>query len=376
MKVIPINFFRRTLEQIRDYFKNMNIILLVLTLLLIIIGLVGVYSATYSGQKIFFYKQLIWYGLGLILMVVFANINYNIFMGIANQLYYFFCVLLALVLVFGHTSLGAQRWLKLPGFNLQPSEFMKLVLSFTIIRFIAIHQKESFTIKNMFKMFGLIIVPMLLVLKQPDLGTAILMVPVTLLIFYMGNMPWKKLLAIILIGLVIIPAGYHFLKDYQKQRIMIFLNPRIDPMGAGYNVIQSQIAVGSGSGAGKGWLRGTQSQLNFIPIKHTDFIFAVIAEEFGFMGGFVIIALYLLLVMEGLNIVKLCRFLGGKMMASAITGIIFCQAVINIGMNIGLMPVTGITLPLLSYGGSSTLMVLMALGILQNIYREYMKAEG
>ncbi len=375
MKYIPVNFFRQALKETGNYFKNINVILLTLTLILIFTGIVSIYSATYATQKIFFYKQITWYVLGLVLMVIFANINYNIFMGIANQLYFFFCGLLLLVLVFGHSSLGAQRWLKLPGFNLQPSEFMKLILSFTIIRFIAVHQKESFTIKNLFKMLGIIILPMLMILKQPDLGTAILMVPVTLLIFFMGNMPWKKLIMIILIGLIVIPAGYHFLKDYQKQRIMIFLNPNIDPMGAGYNVIQSQIAVGSGNAAGKGWLRGTQSQLNFIPIKHTDFIFAVIAEEFGFLGGIFVIIIYLLLVMEGLNIVKLCRFLGGKMMASAITGIIFCQVIINIGMNIGLMPVTGITLPLLSYGGSSTLMIMAALGIMQNIYKEYMKAE-
>jgi len=165
------------------------------------------------------------------------------------------------------------------------------------------------------------------------------------------------------------------LKDYQKQRLLVFINPQADPVGAGYNVIQSKIAIGSGKFFGRGWLRGPQSQLNFIPIKYTDFIFSVICEEFGFVGGLFVVLIYYILIMEILKIVKLCKFTGGKMLAAAISTVIFIQFIINVGMTIGLLPVTGLTLPLLSYGGSSIIFIMIIIGISQNIYREYMKGE-
>ena len=310
-------------------------------------------------------------------MLVFANFNYNNFFALANWLYGFFLFLLLAGAGIGHTSLGAQRWLKIGGFQFQPSEFMKLIVPIAVIRAILVMQREAFTWKNLGRIFAYNnFADSLLILKQPDLGTAILLVPLMLVIFLVGNIPVKKLVIIIFVGLLITPVVYVVLKDYQKQRLGCFLEPSEDPLGAGYNVIQSQIAVGSGRLAGKGWMQGTQSQLNFIPIKYTDFVFAVIAEESGFLGGMLVIFIYFVLVMEGLKVVKLCRYTGGKMLGAAITGIIFTQFAINIGMTMGLMPVTGITLPLLSYGGSSVMAIMMSIGILQNIYREYLKAEG
>ena len=363
-------------EQARRYIKSMNPVILVSMFLLMGVGAAAIYSATGGINGGFFTKQLMWYFAGIILMFVFANINYNNFFALANWLYGFFIFLLLVVLIFGHSSLGAQRWIKIGGFQFQPSEFMKLIVSLAVIRAILVMQKDAFTWKNLGRVFLIVVFPIALILKQPDLGTAILLVPLMLVIFLVGNIPVKKLVIIIVVGLLITPVAYVVLKDYQKQRLAVFLNPQIDPLGAGYNVIQSQIAVGSGKLAGKGWMQGTQSQLNFIPIKYTDFVFAVIAEEFGFLGGMLVIIIYFVLVMEGLKIVKLCRYTGGKMLSAAITMIIFSQFAINIGMTMGLMPVTGITLPLLSYGGSSVMAIMMSLGILQNINREYLKAEG
>ncbi|HRU40210.1 MAG TPA: FtsW/RodA/SpoVE family cell cycle protein, partial [Candidatus Goldiibacteriota bacterium] len=280
------------------------------------------------------------------------------------------------VMVFGHTSLGAQRWIKIGGYQFQPSEFMKIIIPLAVIRMVLVMQKEAFTWKNLGRIFLLTAVPMLLILKQPDLGTAILIIPLILAVLFIGNMPVRKLAGIIVAGLLALPGIYFLLKDYQKERLHVFVNPQIDPLGAGYNVIQSQIAVGSGQIFGKGWMQGTQSQLNFIPIKYTDFIFSVIAEEAGFVGGMIIILIYFVLVMEGLKVVKLCSYTGGKMLAASLIMIIFSQFAINVSMTMGLMPVTGITLPLLSYGGSSVMSTMIAIGVIQNIYREYRKAEA
>jgi len=362
-------------ERIKDIYRNMNWVVFGTTVLLMVIGALAIYSATSTSTKPFLMKQVVWYVIGFIIMMIFANINYNNLISLANYLYAAFLIILVFVLFWGHESLGATRWIKIGGVQFQPSEFMKIIVSLAVIRFILVRQKEAFTWKNLAKIAVLVAVPLFLILAQPDLGSAILIIPLVLVVLFMGNISVKKLVIILIIGMLILPAGYLVLKDYQKQRIKVFLNPDIDPLGAGYNVIQSQIAVGSGRLTGKGWVQGTQSQLNFIPIKYTDFIFAVIAEEFGFLGGVAVTLIYFILIMEGLKIVKLCRYNGGKMLGGALSIIIFSQVTINIGMNIGIMPVTGITLPLLSYGGSSVLVIMIALGILQNIYREYMKVE-
>ncbi len=366
----------RPLGDLKNYFSGMNKIILVCTFLLLLIGLVEIYSATYSNTINFFEKQIVWYVLGLVGMVVMANLNYNILLKMGNFLYWTLSGILLVVLIIGHSALGAQRWLKLGSFQFQPSEFMKIVLALAMVRYIIINSKNAFSFKNILIMILLMAFPLVLILFQPDLGTALLMIPMTLVIFYIGNISLKKMTGLIISGLLMMPLVFNFLKDYQRQRIDVFFNPNIDRLGAGYNVIQSQIAVGSGGLLGKGFLQGTQSQLNFIPIRHTDFIYAALAEEFGFWGSIILLIIYFVLIMEGLKIVKLCKSTGGKMLAGALTYMLLFQIFINIGMNIGIMPVTGLTLPLLSYGGSSVLVVMMALGILQNIYKEYMKAEG
>lgn len=366
---------KRIIITLKGLFKNFNIVLLITVFLLITIGTFAIYSATGGMVNEIFTKQIIWYVIGLILMVVFSNINYNNLIIVANYFYYFFIVLLILVHLLGHIALGAQRWLKFGIFQFQPSEFMKIIVPLVVIRFILIKHNDSWTLKSLMKIFLITITPIVFILKQPDLGTAIIIIPIVLVILFIGNIPLKKFISIIFILMLIIPVGYMLLKDYQKQRLIVFFNPQVDPLGAGYNVIQSKIAIGSGKFFGRGWMRGPQSQLNFIPIKYTDFIFSVICEEFGFIGGLFVVLVYYILIMEILKIVKLCKFTGGKMLASAIATIIFVQFIINIGMTIGLLPVTGITLPLLSYGGSSIIFIMTIIGISQNVYREYMKGE-
>ncbi len=370
-----MNIQKKIIIKFKSLFKNFNNVLLITTLLLITIGIISIYSAAGGAINEIFIKQIVWYIIGLFLMFLFSNINYNNLITTANYLYYFFIFLLIIVLFIGYVALGAQRWLKIGIIQFQPSEFMKIIVPLVIIRFILIKHNESWTLKSLMKIFLITIIPMLLILKQPDLGTALIIIPVVLVVLFIGNIPFKKFISIIIILILIVPAGYMVLKDYQKQRLLVFINPQADPLGAGYNVIQSKIAIGSGKFSGRGWLRGPQSQLNFIPIKYTDFIFSVICEEFGFVGGLLVVLIYYVLIMEILKIVKLCKFTGGKMLASAIAGIIFIQFVINVGMTIGLLPVTGLTLPLLSYGGSSIIFILITIGIAQNIYREYMKGE-
>lgn len=361
---------------IKNFVKNLNFTLLATTFLLMIAGGFAVYSATGAQVNSFFVKQMLWYGVGTVVMFVFSWLNYNRLIEAAYYIYGALILLLVAVLLFGHTSLGAQRWISLGPVRFQPSEFVKIFLALAVIRMIMVNHREGITWKLLFKIFIVAGVPMLLVLKQPDLGTVLLLIPVLYTILYMGRIKISKLAIVTGVATALLPVFYLFLRDYQKQRLLVFLNPEIDPLGAGYNVIQSQIAVGSGMIFGKGFAQGTQSQLDFIPIKYTDFIFAVIGEEFGFIGGFLILLFYLVMITEALRIAKLSKNNAGKMMAAAIAVVLLSHVFINIGMNMGMMPVKGITLPLLSYGGSSVLVIMTALGILQNIYREYMKAEA
>ena len=365
------SFYKKIIKQ----FFYFDVVLLICTFLLIIMGIFAIYSASSNGLNFLFIKQIIFYIVGTIFLFVVFNINYNFLIAISNYLYIFFIVILIVVLIIGKETMGAQRWLNFGWFQFQPSEFMKIIVPLTVIRFILIKQDEAYKIKNLLKIFIITLIPVILILKQPDLGTALLLFPVILVVLFIGNISIKKLITIIIVFSLLLPIGYFMLKDYQRQRLQVFLNPEIDKLGSGYNVIQSQIAVGSGKLFGKGWRLGTQSQLNFIPVKYTDFIFAVIAEEFGFFGSLIVIIIYFILIMECLKIIKLCRFTGGKMLGISITTIIFLQIFINIGMTIGIMPVTGITLPLLSYGGTSVIIIMISLGIMQNIYKEYIKAE-
>ena len=351
--------------------KDFDRLVLVAMFLIFAIGVATIYSATKSRNlpiaESFFFKQLTWMGVGIVLLVLTISISYQRFIDIAYVIYGITIILLVLVLVLGHTRLGAQRWFSIAGFAFQPSEFIKLSLILALSNYVAAKKDSMSELKNLIVPSILLAVPFILVLLQPDLGTALLLVPIFFSIMVVSGARLKYLGFMILLGLAGFPVFWHFLRDYQKQRLLVFVNPNIDPLGAGYTIIQSKIAVGSGGVLGKGWLNGTQNQLNFLPERHTDFIFSVIGEEWGFLGSVALVLIYFFIVKRAFSIAALTSDIYGKTIASGIGVMIGLQVVINIAMTIGLMPVVGIPLPLVSYGGSSLIATVIAIGLLINV---------
>lgn len=352
-------------------FKDFDTILFAMAFVVFLIGLLSIYSATQAKNMPFAesyaLKQLKWFGVGIIFLLVAIKVSYHRFLDIAYIVYAINVLLLVLVLIIGHTRLGAQRWFSIAGFAFQPSEFMKLSLVLALSAYVGQKKGAMEAIESLIAPCLLLAVPFVLVLLQPDLGTALLLVPVFFAILLAGGAKPKHLAWMMGVGIAAMPFFWHALRGYQKQRLLVFINPNIDPLGAGYTIIQSKIAVGSGGLLGKGWLNGTQNQLNFIPERHTDFIFSVIGEEWGFFGAVALILLYLLIVHRSFNIGNLTSDRCGKCIATGIAVLLSLQVIINIGMTIGLMPVVGIPLPLVSYGGSSLLATLVAIGLLLNV---------
>jgi len=358
--------FDRRLIQYFDW------VLLALTAVLLGIGLMTLYSAVLADeiapQKILFYKQLIWAGGGCGIMIICFVFNYKLLDKYFILIYVTCILLLVLVLIIGKHVGGSQRWLALGPFSIQPSEFIKIGIIVVLARYYSrVMNAGGLTLKELIYPVGLVGLPFLLIVKQPDLGTALLLALIAGTMTLFVKIERRTLLGIIVLGATVVPLVGSFLKEYQKQRILTFLNPDRDPLGAGYHIIQSKIAIGSGMLTGKGYRAGTQNALSFLPEQHTDFIFSVLAEEWGLAGSGILLVLFLVLLMWGLNIAHSCRDPFGTLMAVGITGMLFWEIFINIGMVMGLMPVVGVPLPLISYGGSSTLKVMMAIGLLLNI---------
>ncbi|MBX3025877.1 rod shape-determining protein RodA [bacterium] len=345
--------------------------LLVLALLVTGVGLLTILSATFhDGHLVSAYvvRQATWAGLGLIGMVLAISIDYRTLNRYAYPIYGLLLLALALVLVMGVSGGGARRWLGVGAVALQPSEFMKVGLVLLLAHIL--HRwagERRLTIRRLIGPGLLIVVPMLLILKQPDLGTAIALGMGAFTVLMIAGFPVRLLVIAALVIGPLLPYGYHHLKPYQQKRLDNFINPQADRLGSGYHALQSQIAIGSGQVYGKGYLKGTQNQLKFLPEQHTDFIFSVYAEEWGFAGAAVLLVLYLALVLRGASIAFRARDNLGALLAAGLTGTIFWQAVINVGMTSGALPVVGITLPFLSYGGSSMLALLLSVGLLMNI---------
>jgi rod shape determining protein RodA len=356
----------------KDRLRDFDTALLGIVFLIFAIGLISIHSATQakhlSFAESYVLRQLNWLTAGLILLFIAVKISYQKFVDFSYFLYAINIAMLALVLVIGHARLGAQRWFTIGSFAFQPSEFMKLSFILALSNYVGQRRDSMSDLKSLVIPCFLLGVPFVLVLLQPDLGTALLLLPVFFAILLVGGARVKHIMWMIGIGLAGLPFFWHFLREYQKQRLLVFLNPNIDPLGAGYTIIQSKIAVGSGGLFGKGWLAGTQNQLNFIPERHTDFIFSVIGEEWGFVGALVVIFLYYVIVQKALTIANLTSDRFGKLIATGIGVLVGLQVVINISMTIGLMPVVGIPLPLVSYGGSSLLATLVAIGLLLNVF--------
>ena len=338
---------------------------------IVIMSLVIIGSATHvntpSDERYWFVQRQ---GISIIVDIALAaflmNFDYKILQRYGNHFYVFNLILLILVMLVGQTALGAQRWIALGPISIQPSEFSKLIM---IIALAAMMEKRGKieSLSDVAPVAGYVLVPFLLVLKQPDLGTSLVFLAIFFGMVFVAGLRLRILAGIFGLGLAAMPVLWHFLKDYQKMRIMVFMDPNVDPLGAGYHIIQSKIAIGSGLLFGKGLFGGTQSQLNFLPENHTDFIFSVVGEELGFVGCAVLLLLYLIVLWRGIRIAQDASDTFGRLLAVGITSMIAFHVLVNVGMTMGIMPVTGIPLPLMSYGVSSLTTNIMAIAILLNI---------
>ena len=346
--------------------------LLGLVLMIALIGLVTLYSAvtaeTPEPQKILFYKQLVWFGVGLVAMVAAFLFNYKLLDRWGPTIYIICILLLVIVLFMGKYVGGSKRWLILGPVSIQPSELVKLGIIVILARYFSKDAyTRGFTLVELIRPAILILIPFVLIVRQPDLGTAMLVMLIAGSITLFVKIERRSLIALIVSGAVLVPLVWFVLKPYQQQRILVFLNPDNDPLRAGYHIIQSKIAIGSGMLTGKGYLKGTQNALSFLPEEHTDFIFSILAEEWGFIGSLVLLLLFLVLIFWGLNVAIACREPFGTIVAVGVTAMIFWQVIINIGMAMGLMPVVGVPLPFISYGGSSVLTTAIGIGLLLNV---------
>lgn len=356
----------------RRLFTNFDWGLLLLVLVIAAVGVVNISSATASytlTETSYTIRQVYWLFIGLFLVVLVCSIDYHLFEDIAYWMYGVVAILLLVVLVAGKSSMGATRWLHLGFISFQPSELMKIVIIMAYARYFNnIPSSGAMGFRELVNPFLLLGVPALLIMKQPDLGTAILVVLIAFSMILFVGVRLQTVVALLLSAVPVVFLGWRFyLRDYQKLRILNFLSPERDPLGSGYHIIQSKIAVGSGGLAGKGFLQGTQTQLRFLPEQHTDFAFSVFSEEWGFAGCLVMLILYLSMILWGLNIARRCNDNFGSLMAVGVTAMLAWHVIINIGMVIGLFPVVGVPLPLFSYGGTSMITSMIGLGILLNI---------
>ncbi|HGN0719371.1 TPA: peptidoglycan glycosyltransferase MrdB [Proteus mirabilis] len=305
---------------------------------------------------------------GFIVMIIMAQIPPRVYENRAPHLYVFCVVLLIFVDVFGQISKGAQRWLDLGIIRFQPSEIAKIAVPLMVARFMNRDVCPP-TLRNTAIALVLIFVPTLLVAAQPDLGTSILIAASGIFVIFLAGMSWRLITVATLLIAGFIPILWFFLMhDYQRTRVMMLLDPEIDPLGAGYHIIQSKIAIGSGGLHGKGWLQGTQSQLEFLPERHTDFIFAVLAEELGLIGVLILLTLYILLIARGLYLATKAQNTFGRVMIGGLMLIFFVYVFVNIGMVSGILPVVGVPLPLVSYGGSALIVLMAGFGIVMSIH--------
>lgn len=364
--------FGLLVEKIKLGFKKLkkfDPILLTSAFVLLIIGILAVYSATSTKTASFYQKQIVFSVLGIGLFFTFSNIDYRIYSKYSKLIYIVNVLFLLSVFAFGSVRYGAQRWIVLGPINIQPSELAKLFVVLTFSDLLIRKYGDSFRgIKDLI-MTALHIVPIfLLVASQPDLGTGVVILFSYIVLIFMNGIDYKTFFTTGALGLAMLPVVYFFgLRPYQKQRVVTFLNPEADLLGSGWNIIQSKIAVGSGQLFGKGYLAGTQHTLRFLPESQTDFIFAVISEEFGFMGSGLIILLYLLLIFTIIKIGQKADNRYGQLICYGIGAIIFFHTLVNIGMVIGVMPAKGLPLLLLSYGGSSLMFICIMLGIVQSV---------
>ncbi|HSP15927.1 MAG TPA: rod shape-determining protein RodA [Thermoanaerobaculia bacterium] len=334
------------------------------------IGCMLIYSATYfsdPGLGIF-KRQILWMAIGLVLMIMFITVDYHVLFDIAPILYGIGIALLVYLLLWGKVTAHVRSWIHIGGFQFQPAEFMKIFTALMLAKYFDSNDRAYLNFRSFVWAMGIIALPMLLIIVQPDFGTAATFFPLVAVAMFFGGIRIRIWLLMILIVALLVPMAWTmFLKPYQRERIMIFLNPERDPLGSGYQVTQAKIAIGSGGIHGKGFKQGTQAALGFLPARHTDFIFAVLGEEWGFIGVVIVLGLYLYMIIQSMTFAKHARDRGGTFLIICLISFIIFHVLINVSMQIGVLPTTGIPLPLVSYGGSSTMMFMIAIGLIANV---------
>jgi len=343
-----------------------------LTLAFVTVGAVTIYSSNYdlaAGHAgALPSRQLTWFGLGLIAMFVAISFDYHYLDRLAYPFYGVMVLLLVLVMIVGHSGGGSQRWINLGFFRLQPSEPAKLAIVLVMAKYFQSEEPaRGYALRDLWVPFALVTPLVLLTLIQPDLGTAIVLGIVFISMVLMGGLRLRLFALLVGAGLAFLPLGWHFLKTYQRNRILTFLDPDRDPLGAGYHVIQSQIAIGSGRLFGKGYLHGTQTRLDFLPAQHTDFIFAVFSEEWGFVGCALLLVCYFAMIAYCLRLVQRAKDRFGALLVFGMIAIVFWHVVINVAMVSGMLPVVGVPLPMVSYGGSALASMMFAVGVIMNV---------
>lgn len=345
---------------------HIDVPLFICLVMIAMLSFVILYSSGGQDMNVLL-RQAARIGLAMLLMTILAHVHPNQFKRYSAELFSIGIVLLIAVLVMGKIGKGAQRWLDLGFFRFQPSEMIKITTPMMIAWYLAEHQFPPKP-KQLMIAAVLILVPTLLIAKQPDLGTAVLVASSGLAVLFFAGLPWLFILGIVALFGASTPVIWHFLHDYQRARVITFLNPEADPLGKGYHIIQSKIAIGSGGVYGKGWLGSTQSELEFLPESSTDFIFAVFAEEFGLFGSLGLLTMYLLIIGRCMFIASQVRDSYSRLLASSLAFTFFVYVFVNIGMVIGILPVVGVPLPLISYGGTSIVTLLAGFGILMSIH--------
>ncbi len=353
----------------RRLFAHIDWLILMVTVSLALVGLASIYSATHNHVPYVYQKQLWWLSIGAALMLLVIVVDYSLLGRFAYHIFGFAVLLLVVTLLLGHPVAGAKRWLSLGFVTFQPSEFAKIALIVALARYLSTRNipRKGLDLKRLVIPVILLLIPFFLVVKGPDLGTALIFFLIFCSMMLTVKVRMRTIMGLVLAFTPAIPLGWMSLKHYQKARLLSFLDPASDPLGSGYHVLQSKIAIGSGGLLGKGFTKGTQGSLMFLPEHYTDFIFPIVAEEWGIVGSFTVLALFLILILRGLNTAKNSKDRFGFLVALGLTSMLFLHAVINLGMTSGLLPVVGVPLPFLSYGGSFLLTSLISIAILVNI---------
>mgnify|MGYP001149898674 CR=1 FL=1 len=350
-------------------FRRINWSLVLVLTMTAMIGIAMLYSAANGNLDPWASRHAARFGAGLVMMIGIALIDIRHLLRWAYGIYGLALAMLALVEIMGISGMGAQRWIDLGFFQLQPSEVMKMALVLALARYFhGLTMEETRRLRALAALLLLVLAPAALVLRQPDLGTAVMLMLTSAAILLAAGVRLRIFAIVAVAGLSAIPLAWQFLRDYQQERILTFLDPERDPLGAGYHILQSKIALGSGGMFGKGFLNGTQSQLSFLPERQTDFIFTMLAEEFGLMGGLTLLALYTLILIYGFVIGLGTKSQFARLVATGVTATFFVYVFINIAMVTGLIPVVGVPLPLVSYGGTAMVTIMVGVGLLMSVY--------